>query len=121
MILVDTSIWIDHLRQQLNDFELLLVEESICSHPFIVGELACGNLHNRQEIIQLLKHLPQAAVASDDEVLEFIMLHQLAGKGLGYIDMHLLAASKLSALKLWTKDRRLNQAATQLNISWIHS
>ncbi|MEA3288445.1 MAG: type II toxin-antitoxin system VapC family toxin [Candidatus Marinimicrobia bacterium] len=118
MILIDTSIWIDHLRQGSKHSEKLLSEFSIFSHPFIIGELACGNLRNRQQIIHLLQELPQALVASDDEVLKFIDVNHLTGKGLGYVDMHLLASTKLSGLRIWTRDRRMKEAAITLDVNW---
>jgi len=87
-------------------------------HPFVVGELACGNLHNRTEIIQLMRDLPQATVASNEEVLFFIEKHALMGCGLGYVDMHLLAATALtSTSRLWTRDKRLQAAAEKLGFT----
>ena len=87
-------------------------------HPFIIGELACGNLKNRKEILALLEALPKTTQAKHEEVLYFIEQHQLMGKGLGYIDMHLLASAKLSGLSLWTLDKNLKDVADGLNLSF---
>ena len=95
----------------------LLETELVCVHPWVVGELACGNLAHRANTLYLLRSLPQVAVASDDEVLFFIDKHCIAGKGVGYLDMHLLAAAALSGLKIWTRDKRLNEVATLLGLS----
>lgn len=114
MILVDTSVWIEHLRYGTVGLAKVLDEGNIACHPFIIGELACGNLGNRTEILTLLKNLPVAAVANDDEVLKFIECHQLMGKGLGYIDIHLLMSALLTGIPLWTLDKRLDELATLL-------
>ena len=108
MILVDTSVWIDHLRKKDLILSDLLHKEEVCIHPFIIGEIACGNLVNRNEIIILLKALPEVVIAIDEEVLQFIENRRLYGKGLGYIDIHLLASSLLNNISLWTKDKRLS-------------
>ena len=117
MILVDTSIWIDHIRTPNSRLIGLLDAQQVGVHPWVVGELACGNLANRANTLYLLKSLPQVAVASDDEVLFFIEKHGIAGKGVGYLDMHLLAAAALSILKIWTRDRRLREVAALLGLS----
>jgi hypothetical protein len=114
MILVDTSVWVEHLRSGTIGLEALLMDGQVVCHPFIIGELACGNLKNRGEILPLLQNLPMAASAEDDEVLQFIHDHQLMGKGLGYIDIHLLMSSLLSRIPLWTLDKRLHEAAQSL-------
>jgi hypothetical protein len=114
MILVDTSVWVEHLRSGTIGLEALLMDGQVVCHPFIIGELACGNLKNRGEILTLLQNLPMAASAEDDEVLQFIHDHQLMGKGLGYIDIHLLMSSLLSRIPLWTLDKRLHEAAQSL-------
>ena len=116
MILVDTSVWIEHLRvgnQRLS--ELLIAGEVVC-HPMIVGELACGNLHRRKEIIALLHALPILDRVSDDEVLFFIEKHKLYGMGLGLIDMHLLATCSIGSGQLWTIDKRLIKTANKLGV-----
>jgi predicted nucleic acid-binding protein len=114
MILVDTSVWVAHFRQGAIGLEALLSEGRVMCHPFIVGELACGNLHNRSEIIFLLQALPQALEADHEEVLQFIENYHLMGQGLGYIDLSLLASAILSGVPLWTLDRRLNRVAGKL-------
>ncbi len=117
MILVDTSVWIDHLRKKDEKLFNLLLEGEVCIHPFIIGEIACGNLNNRIEIIRLLKALPEVLIANDDEVLLVIDNRKLYGKGLGYIDIHLLASSLINKVPLWTKDRRLSDVYSELNIN----
>ena len=117
MILVDTSIWIDHLRGGDARLERLLDNSQVSSHPFVVGEIALGNLRNRDEILQLLAALPTAAVASHDETLNFISNFSLGGRGLGYIDVHILAAVRLTPqTTLWSKDKRLLEVARDLGI-----
>lgn len=116
MVLVDTSVWVAHLRLGKTGLELLLNEGLVISHRFVIGELACGNIQNRAEILSLLRALPYAVFADDLEVLRFIDGHSLAGKGLGYIDMHLLASAVLSRASIWTLDRRLAEASSRLGI-----
>jgi hypothetical protein len=117
LVLVDTSVWVDHLRAPNQSLMELLQEERVRMHPFVAGELACGNLANRAELIYLFRLMPQAAMATNDEVLFFIDKHGLTAKGVGYLDMHLLASAALGALKIWTRDRRLNEVAEQLGLS----
>lgn len=114
MILVDTSVWVEHLRHGGTGLETLLLEGDVVTHPFILGELACGNLKNRQEVLLLLQELPVAVRAEDNEVTRFIEDHKLMGKGLGYIDIHLLMSAMLTRVPLWTVDKRLHQAAASL-------
>lgn len=114
MILVDTSIWVDHLRQGDAGLSGLLDQDKVCCHPFILGELALGNLRQRDMLLGLMRSLPQASVAEDAEVLRFIDDNGLAGTGIGYVDAHLLAAARLSGGRLWTRDRRLGEAAARL-------
>lgn len=116
MILVDTSIWISHFKKTNSRLTKLLLNELVACHPFIIGELACGNIKNRKEIISLLKALPQAQVAEDDEILQFIEHKNLMGTGIGIIDVHLLASSLLTNLDLWTADKRLCATASKFNI-----
>ena len=118
MILVDTYVWIDHLRRGESKLAAALAEEQVLTHPFVIGELACGNLKNRTEVIPLLQRLPQAAVAADAEVLGFIERRGLIGRGIGYLDTHLLASAALSAAKLWTRDKRLAAVATTLELDF---
>jgi len=107
VILVDTSVWVEHLRRGLPRLATLLQEGKVLIHSWVIGELACGNLRNRADVLELLKGLPAAVVASDQEVLLMIEQHQLMGRGIGYVDAHLLASAKLSHCQLWTQDRRL--------------
>lgn len=117
MILVDTSVWVQHLRKGSERLRSLLDEEQVFCHPFIVGELACGTLRNRQEVLSLLKALPQARGAEHEEVLHLLEERRLHGRGLGWVDAHLVASALLTACSLWTLDKPLRRAATALNIS----
>lgn len=117
MILADTSIWIDHFRRSDPALVRLLERGGVLSHPFIIGELALGGLVHRREILAHLSELPKAVVADDDEVLRFIEIEALAGSGIGYIDAHLLATTRLTAgARLWTHDRRLAETAGRLSL-----
>ncbi len=118
MVLVDTSIWISHFRENNPHLNKLLLDESIACHPLIIGELACGNIKNRKEIITLLQALPPTLLADHDEILEFIERKKLMGIGIGLIDVHLLASSLLTNLPLWTADRTLRSTAAKFNISY---
>jgi len=118
MILVDTSIWIDHLRQHDDRLSGLLNQGQVLAHPFVIGELALGNLQNRGAILGALQDLPQTPVATDGEALDFIQGNTLFGMGIGYIDAHLLAAVRLApGAMLWTRDKRLLAAATKLGLA----
>lgn len=119
MILVDTSVWIDHLRVG----ELLLVEllntNRVLVHPLVIGELACGNLGNRKTVLSLLRKLPTTRRATDEEALFFIERHGLMGRGIGYIDIHLLAAASLGGtMRLWTRDKRLGAVAESMHLAF---
>lgn len=117
MILVDTSVWVDYLRAGDNHLTTLLNSRQVMMHPFILGELACENLHNRKELLSLFSNLPQIITANDTEVLFFIEQHALMGRGIGYIDTHLLATVLLSdATKLWTRDKRLATVTEELGL-----
>jgi predicted nucleic acid-binding protein len=118
VILVDTSIWVNHLRQANPPLQQLLTEGSVVTHPFIIGELACGSLRNRKEILGLMTVLPTAVLANHDEVLDMVESNRLFGKGLGWIDAHLLASALLSRIPLWTLDQHLRTAARALAISY---
>jgi len=118
MVLIDTAIWVSHLKEGNADLKALLENGEVLCHPFIIGELACGNLKNRDEILSLLEALPQARVAGHDEVMNFIETHELAGTGLGYVDVHLLASALLSRSALWTTDKSLSAAAQELGIGY---
>ena len=118
MILADSSVWIDHLRKADPTLSALLQRREILAHPFVIGELALGNLRQREILLKALADLPHASVATDAEVLHFIERHALSGRGIGYIDAHLLAAVKLTAgAELWTNDKRLRGVAVQLGVA----
>ncbi len=114
MVLVDTSVWVAHLRYGTVGIEALLNKGRVACHPFVIGELACGRLKNREEILSLLHALPMALRAEHDEVMRFIDNHRFMGKGLGYIDMHLLASAVLTGVPLWTLDKRLRDVSSEL-------
>jgi hypothetical protein len=115
MILVDTSVWADHLRRGNDRLRSLLHDERVLGHPFVLGELACGNLRNREEILGLLASLPQAPMAGHAEAFGFLQREKLHGKGVGWVDIHLLASARLARASLWTLDRRLTRAAESLS------
>lgn len=118
MILADTSVWIDHLRNEDLVLASLLDRNEVLMHPMVVGELACGNLRDREEYLRFLAGLPQISPASHQEVLSFIERNQLMGQGIGYIDAHLLAAASLAeSVPLWTKDRRLMTLAARMGLA----
>ena len=127
MILADTSIWINHLNPQDPRFSIqhserlktLLNDNLILGHSMVIGELACGNLKDRKTVLTDIKNLPKASVAADDHVLSFIEEKQLMGRGIGYIDFHLLAATEMTrSTELWTLDGRLIDVATELNLAY---
>jgi len=118
VVLVDTSVWINHLRNSDKHLEKLLFDGDVVCHIHIIGELACGNLKNRQEIISLFQSLPAITVVEFREYLYFIEQNQLSGKGLGFVDIHLLASAKLNQVPLWTADKSLEVAATELDLSY---
>lgn len=119
MILVDTSLWIDHLRSGNDVLADLLDNSAVLAHPWVTGELALGNLTHRAEILALLRALPQAALAEHDEVLLLIEQQALSGAGIGYVDAQLLAASRLTPdTKLWTTDKRLANIAARLGLEY---
>ncbi len=120
MILADTSIWQHHFRNHDARFHELLSTGQILIHPFVIGELACGNLRRRTETLYDLALMPQAPVAGTDEVLGLVEKRRLWGKGLGFVDAHLLASVLLSAARLWTRDRRLGEAAESLGVAYQH-
>lgn len=117
MILIDSSVWIDHFRSGEPILVEILNTGQALAHPFVVGELACGHLNNRKEILSLLQDLPASPVATNDEVLLFIDRHGLMGRGIGYVDAHLLAAvSLVEGGQLWTRDKRLHAVAESMNL-----
>jgi predicted nucleic acid-binding protein len=118
MILVDTSIWVEHLRTGDQKLSVLLDGKEVLGHPFVIGELSLGNMRRRDALLSDLRNLPQATVASDDEVLRFIVREALFGRGIGYVDAHLLAAARLTlGTRLWTRDRRLGAVAAELGLA----
>ncbi len=118
MILVDTSIWIEHLRKGHASLQHLLMEGAVLGHPWVVGELALGHLSRRREVLGLLSRLPAATVVTPDEVVRFIEHHQLIGLGVGFVDVALLAATQITPdASFWTGDRRLAEAASRLGLA----
>lgn len=118
MILVDTSVWINHFRASSRLLAQLLDREQVLTHPFVAGELACGKLVNRKEIIALFHSLPSAQKVDDDEILFFIDRHKLMGRGFGLVDIHLLASTIIEGGLLWTTDNNLSLAARNLGIAF---
>ena len=118
MVLVDTSVWINHLRRNDSALVTHLNDNDVCCHPFVVGELACGHLTDRSEILDLLSWLPPITRADDFEVLTLIDHLQLMGRGFGFIDLHLLASALLDGVPLWTADRRLDAVAAERSIAY---
>jgi predicted nucleic acid-binding protein len=117
MILVDTSVWADHIRRKNERMVTLMADGRILIHPFVVGELALGNLENRDVYLTSLNSLPTSTMATDNEVMTMIETEALFGSGIGYVDAHLLAAARLSQAKLWTSDKRLHAASVRLGLS----
>ncbi len=118
MILVDTSVWVHHFRERNSMLTELLERGAALTHPFVIGELALGNLRHRELVLRMLSQLPAANVATNAEVLRFIEQNSLFGRGVGYVDVHLLAANTLTAgSQLWTLDKRLNEVAVQLGMA----
>ena len=115
MILVDTSVWIDHLRRPEPELDHRLKRRRILAHPLVIQELSCGHLPPK--MLRLLELLPRAPIASHPEMMSFIALHRLAGAGLGAIDAHLLASARLAQCRLWTRDKALLAAAERLHIA----
>jgi hypothetical protein len=113
LTLVDTSVWIEHLRAPCRELVELLEQGQVLGHPFVLGELACGSLRNRQEVLENVELLPAATLATHDEVMTTVELHSLYGRGLGWVDVHLLSSALVSKADLWTFDRPLRSA-------WAH-
>jgi len=120
MVLVDTSVWVNHLRNSDHHLEKLLFDGEVVCHPHIIGELACGNIKNRKEIISLLHALSSTPIVEFEEFLYFIEQNQLQGKGIGFVDIHLLASAKLGQVSLWTTDKKLQSASAELNLKYQH-
>lgn len=117
MILVDTSVWVDHFKKGLQELEILLNEGEVATHPFIIGELACGGLTNRSEILLLLQSLPTSTTIDLDEYLHFVSSHHIIGKGIGFVDIHILASAYIDSNFLWTFDKKLHAIATKMKLS----
>jgi predicted nucleic acid-binding protein len=117
MFLVDTSVWIEHFRRGLPDLAECLSSGLVLMHPWVCGELACGNLKDRTTILDELIALPSAKLASNSEALDLIEARKLWGHGLGWVDVNLLASALLSGCRFWTLDKQLQQAASRLNLA----
>ena len=118
MVLVDTSVWVSHLRDGNNELEYLLKNGNVLCHPLIVGELACGNLKDRAVILSFLQLLPMSIEAEHEEVLSFVEKNRLMGKGIGYVDAQLVASALLTSVPIWTLDEKLAQLADGLHIKY---
>jgi len=116
VILADTSVWISHLRKGVSALQALLLEGEIVCHPFIIGELACGNIKNRTEFLALMQALPMLPVVTQGEFLHFVDSNKLMGTGIGFVDIHLLASSRLIQIPLWTEDTKLQATAKKLKL-----
>jgi predicted nucleic acid-binding protein len=118
MVLVDTSIWVSHLRESHLRMVSLLNDGDVVCHPFIIGELSCGNLTNRSEILSLLDSLPMVDQVEHEEALQFVESNDLMGRGLGYVDVHLLASAVLCGASIWTLDRKLRTVSSELGVCY---
>ena len=118
MVLVDSSVWVSHLKGGHRHLKELLHGTQVMCHDFIVGELACGNLENRKEILDLLETLSRAPLLSQEEILYFIERHALMGSGVGFVDAHLLASAQFSGIPLWTLDNSLKRATSKLGLTY---
>jgi predicted nucleic acid-binding protein len=118
MVLVDTSVWVSHLRHGNPKLQEMLQEGKVVSHPFIIGELTCGKISNRVEIISLMQSLPMLDIVEHEELLLFIEHNKMMGTGLGFVDVHLMAAAILAGIPLWTQDKKLRQACSRLSIDF---
>ena len=117
-ILVDTSVWINHLRERDQNLSHLLEQGLVACHPFIVGEIACGGIKNRQEIINLLNDLPSTEILDHSDIIDFIENRKIMNKGIGYIDVHLLGSVLVSDTRIWTFDKALKKMAFQLSVGY---
>jgi len=119
VILVDTSVWVDHLRKRDPAVAAALDAGRVAMHPFVLGEIACGNLTHRAQVLALMRDLPCAPIATENEAMDFIDRRKLMGRGIGYVDVHLLASVVLSGTgRLWTRDRRLAGVADELSLAF---
>ncbi|MBX7061380.1 MAG: PIN domain-containing protein [Pyrinomonadaceae bacterium] len=121
MILVDTSVWVDHIRKGDRMLATLLDEDKVCTHPFVIEELACGNLPNRSEFLDMLTALPASVVAEHDEIIHILDDGEMFGKGLGAVDVHLIASARLSFALLWSRDKALTREANRLGVGAFQS
>ncbi len=121
MVLVDTSVWVDHFRKGMPQLKKLLMNGQAICHPLIIGELACGHLKKRSEVLSLLQALPQAITVDHDEIFYFIEERRLMGRGIGIVDIHLLASAVLTHVPLWTTDKRLQKTTEGLNVFYPYS
>ena len=119
MILVDTSVWVDHLRHPETGLSALLSANNVFMHPMVIGELACGHMRNRKRALEHWHGLPMINEASHEQVISLIEAHNLMGRGVGFVDMHLLCSVlNRPGSQLWTRDKRLNPVANELNIAF---
>jgi predicted nucleic acid-binding protein len=118
MILVDTSIWVAHFRTSVPALEDLLLKQRVLAHSWVIGELACGTLHRRAQLLTWMRKLPAATIANDQEVFTLIEEKHLWGKGIGWVDAHLLASGLITGCELWTRDQPLHAAAVKLGIAF---
>ena len=116
MILVDSSVWIDHFRTENRLLSRLLLQGAVVMHEFILGELAIGNFNNRKAILSLLDSIPKLSKLTHDEFIYFLEQNLFYGKGVGFVDIHLLGSTKLAGVKIWTLDKRLHELAESLNL-----
>jgi len=121
MILVDTSVWIDHLCRGDAHLMATLLAGHVLIHPWVIGEIACGTLRERGQVLDLLRSLPLSPVALEDEVLFFIEQYELMGRGIGYVDIHLLASAQLAGARLWTRDKPLVVVANELGVAYVET
>jgi predicted nucleic acid-binding protein len=120
VILVDTSVWVDHFRKDDRGMRLLLDGGRVLLHPLVIGELAMGNMNRRDLVLAALRKLPKALVAREEEVLQFVAARRLFGLGIGYIDAHILTSVQLTpGASLWTRDKRMFEVATSLGLAAI--
>lgn len=118
MVLVDTSVWVAHFKEPNIRLQQLLESGDVATHPFVIGELACGGLSHRAEILSLMQALPTYTAISAEEYLHFVDSHKLAGNGIGFVDVHLLASSLLNSDFLWTLDKKLEAIAQKLKVAF---
>ena len=119
MILIDSSVWIDHIRSEIAHVEHLLDERQVLMHPMVIGELACGNLRDRDTLLAKFRQMPRPPELSHNDVLQFIEDNRVMGLGIGFVDAHILASTaKAEDCQLWTNDRRLRDVADRLNVAY---